>query len=62
MARRILRRPELLAQTGLSRTRQYALEKQGLFPVRVTLGPRAVGWYSDEVESWLAQRPRSDAK
>ncbi len=28
------------------------------FPAAVELGPNAVGWFEDEVEAWLASRPR----
>ena len=27
------------------------------FPRPLQLGPRAVGWMSDQVEQWLASRP-----
>ena len=29
------------------------LEKKGLFPKRVQLGPNRVGWVEDEVLNWL---------
>ena len=32
------------------------LEKAGLFPKRVQLGPNRVGWVEDEVLDWLQQR------
>jgi len=33
------------------------LEKQGLFPKRVTIGLRRVGWWLHEVQEWLNTRP-----
>ena len=56
-SRRILRLPEVLEMTGLSRTTVWRLERKGEFPRRVQLGPRAVGWQSSAVEEWLASRP-----
>jgi prophage regulatory protein len=35
------------------------LEKAGLFPVRVRLSQNRVCWYADEVEAWVASRPRA---
>lgn len=32
------------------------LEKAGLFPKRVQLGPNRVGWVEDEVLDWLRTR------
>lgn len=32
------------------------LEKAGLFPKRVQLGPNRVGWVEDEVLDWLQDR------
>ena len=32
------------------------LEKAGLFPKRVQLGPNRVGWVESEVLDWLKQR------
>ena len=28
------------------------------FPAPVQLGPNAIGWYDDEIDAWLASRPR----
>lgn len=32
------------------------LEKAGLFPKRVQLGPNRVGWVESEILDWLQQR------
>lgn len=42
--------------TGLRPSTMRNLEKQGLFPRRVSLGPKAVGWVSSEVEDWILER------
>lgn len=53
---RILRRAELLAIIGVSRSTLYAWIADGVFPKPVLLGKRAVGWPSAVVASWLDQR------
>ena len=49
----ILRRKDVQARTGLSRSTLYLRISQGTFPQSVPLGPRAVGWLESEVEAWL---------
>jgi prophage regulatory protein len=49
----ILRRPEVEARTGLSRSTIYLKIAQGSFPKSVSLGPRAVGWVASEIDGWL---------
>jgi prophage regulatory protein len=57
---RIIRRHELTDKVGYCLAHIYRLERAGLFPQRVHLGRRAVGWVEEEVESWL--RERMDAR
>lgn len=52
----ILRRPEVEARTGLSRSTIYLKVAQGSFPKPINLGPRAVGWLAAEVDAWLQQQ------
>ena len=49
----ILRLPQVIAKTGLSRTTIYNRISDGLFPKPVNLGPRAVGWLNHEVNDWI---------
>jgi prophage regulatory protein len=35
------------------------LEAAGLFPTRVRLGACRVAWFANEVETWIAERPRA---
>ena len=35
------------------------LEKAGQFPSRVQVGASRVAWFADEVEAWIAERPRA---
>ncbi|PWC10028.1 DNA-binding protein [Brenneria roseae subsp. americana] len=50
---RIIREKECEIITGLSRTTRYQLEKRGLFPMRRSLGGRAIGWLSSDINNWL---------
>ena len=52
----ILRRKQVEARTGLSRSTIYQYIKDGAFPKPVPLGPRAVGWLESEVSEWIAGR------
>lgn len=61
MAECILRRPEVEARTGLSRSTIYLWIKQGEFPKPVALGTRLVGWRESDVTAWLAARTEKAA-
>ena len=52
----VLRLPQVCRVTGLCRSMIYRLEAEKLFPGRIKLGPRAVGWIEAEVQQWLALR------
>jgi prophage regulatory protein len=54
----ILRKPQVVARTGLSKTTIYLRVKNGLFTKPVPLGLRAVGWPSGEVATLNAARIR----
>jgi prophage regulatory protein len=57
---RMLRIDQVIAVTGLRKTRVYVLQAQGDFPLRVQLSPRRVGWVEAEVRAWLAARIASN--
>ena len=57
--RRVIRLPEVMRQIGLSKSEIHALMTRGLFPQSIKIGPRATGWFEDEVQHYLATRPRS---
>ena len=59
MALRIMRLSEVKAVTGLSKTTIYRFEKEGRFPLRVSLGERSVGWFEDDIQSFLQSLRRS---
>jgi prophage regulatory protein len=54
---RVLRLPEVIQLTGLSRSSIYAAVNRGGFPSQVRLGARAVGWRLEAIEQWLSELP-----
>ena len=52
----ILRRPQVEARTGLSRSTIYQRIKEGTFPSPISLGSKSVGWLVNEIDAWLAER------
>ena len=55
----LLRLKAVMERTGLCRSNVYRLEAAGAFPPRVKLSQRASAWRSDEIEAWIASRPRA---
>ena len=53
---RLLRRAEVEARTGLSRSSIYLRMSQGRFPRPVRLGVHAVRWIESEIEEWIRKR------
>jgi len=53
---RILSKPQLKELVLYSPQHVAGLEKAGLFPKRVQLGPNRVGWVEEEVLDWLHKR------
>lgn len=51
---RLIRYPEVKEMTGLPRTTIGRLEKQGLFPHRITILDRAVVWSFKDVTHWIS--------
>jgi prophage regulatory protein len=63
MALRIMRFKEVREVTGLSKTTINRFEKEGRFPSRVSLGPRSIGWFEEDVQTFLSSlRENSSAK
>lgn len=52
----ILRLPAVIERTGLSRSSIYSAMQNGDFPSRISLGARAVGWLSDDIDKWVQSR------
>ncbi len=67
----ILRRKQVEARTGLSRSTIYAKlrlnqtrpnEFDPSFPKPISLGAKAVGWLEHEIETWLANQVQKSRK
>ncbi|MBF4244084.1 AlpA family transcriptional regulator [Vibrio anguillarum] len=56
MSNKIIRLPDVMQETGLSRSTIYLRMSKGDFPLSISLGDRAVGWLQAEVNQWLEQR------
>jgi prophage regulatory protein len=56
----VLRLPQVIAKTRLSRATIYALQSQGVFPPSFNLSARAVGWFESEIDAVLAARAAGD--
>lgn len=52
MGETLLRLPDVMGRTGLSRSAVYASEG---FPKPVKIGNRAVAWVASEVEAWIQE-------
>ncbi len=59
MSRRVLRLQDVKEATGLSRSSIYALQQRGIFPQSIRIGPKATGWYEDEVQNYIETRLRT---
>lgn len=55
-ADRFLSDPDLDAITGLSRTTRWRLEKQGLFPKKISISPGRKAVSERALRTWMAER------
>ena len=53
----MLRAPEVVARTGLSRTTIWRRVRAGTFPAPVELGVNSIGWPASAITDWLGNRP-----
>ena len=44
---------------GLGTSTIYRLMRRGTFPSPLKIGGKCVRWDADEIEAWLASRPRA---
>ena len=58
---RLMRRPEVEAVCGVSRSLLYDMVAKGTFPQPLLINARAVGWRVCDVREWLETRRRTDA-
>jgi prophage regulatory protein len=59
MSSKILRFPEAVSRTGLSRATLYRLMKKGGFVRPIRIGDRAVGFRDVELDAWIESRQRA---
>lgn len=57
----LLRKRDVLAQTGLAHTTFHALIRSGDFPAPLRLSPRCVAWKRSEICAWINTRPPARA-
>jgi prophage regulatory protein len=50
----LVRLPEVIRQTGLSRTTIYRKAKAGTFPAPEQMSDNAVGWWASDLAAWKA--------
>lgn len=55
----LLRLPDVIAATGLSKTTIYELQRSQLFPTARRLSSRCVGWTASDVQAWIESRQRT---
>ena len=53
---KILRLPEVMVMTGLSKSTIYLWIGKEKFPAHISLGARSIGWIEQEVEEWIESR------
>ena len=58
MENQMLRAPEVMARTGLSRATIWRRVRAGTFPAPIQLGENSIGWPASEITAWLDSRPR----
>ena len=56
MTTAIMRLPAVKARVGLSRSSIYLRISKDRFPKPISLGGRAVGWVSSEIDSWVQEQ------
>lgn len=53
---RLVRLPEVIRRTGLSRTTIWRKEKYKEFPLRKKISSNIVGWLESEIDQWICER------
>jgi len=53
---RMLRFPDVIAATGLSRTTIWRRVKAGTFPAPLSLGENSCGWPENFIQEWVGSR------
>lgn len=56
MSHTILRLPDVIKQTGLSRSSIYLRIANHDFPESISLGGRSVGWLQQAIDEWILEK------
>ncbi|BCA93899.1 transcriptional regulator [Legionella antarctica] len=56
MSHIILRLPDVIKQTGLSRSSIYLRIANHEFPDSISLGGRSVGWLQQDIDEWVLEK------
>lgn len=59
---KVERFPEVLSRVGIRRSKVYSLIREGRFPKPISLGSKAVGFLSEEVDTWIRERVAESRK
>ena len=54
--KRFVRLPDVVESTGLKVSTIYEGMRDGWFPRSIQIGPRAVAWNVEEIETWQQDR------
>lgn len=52
----MLRMPEVIRRTGLSRSSVYSLMEQGKFPRQIKVSENTAAWLEQEIDAYLQER------
>jgi prophage regulatory protein len=50
----LMRLPEVMEMTGMSKATIYRYMRSGTFPKNVCLGERAVAWRGGDISEWIS--------
>ena len=53
---KLLRLPQVIQSTGLSKSTIYSRIAEGTFPKQIPLGPRLVVWVESDIQHWIAKQ------
>lgn len=56
MTYKILRLPDVINITGLSRSSIYQKISDGDFPKQINISTKSVGWIESEIQKWIADK------
>lgn len=59
---RFMRLPEVCKVAGLAKSTVWEHVRRGTFPQPVKVTDKCTAWRSDEIENWMASRPRADIR